>query len=368
MRSDTSNDVGQDKVKELFQLFQQHREHASQERQQVIMDKLHPTKITPLANGETEGEQVVVDQYRRFMSERDGGKEDIIAQLTAYAKSKVEAGVVEKNVAPKPVASQSRLTCLFQWFGHVLKGVAEGVSKVLMGRLGQWQLLLPALAMAAMVLWLTQIMEHKVDSSQTLAWNGSLPFAVSNNAQDILNKLQPEAQPTLGFTQYRGTLSTGFELGQTMAYVELALVAQSEVYLSTMVRRANNLANDLGLPSLGTQVDLQKDTESLDGIVQRWFNSSNELTAYYQLGYWMETTQFALLLTEPSGVLVPIEEQFTKLKAYRSEWGQQLATHPAQLRQFYQLAELDVSSLQTGYGRQMFSRQLERTIAAFNDL
>jgi hypothetical protein len=51
---------------------------------------------------------------------------------------------------------------------------------------------------------------------------------------------------------------------------------------------------------------------------------------YYQLGYWMETTQFSLLLTE---ALVPIEEQLTRLKEHRSQWEQKLAIHPAQLHQ-----------------------------------
>jgi hypothetical protein len=272
--------------------------------------------------------------------------------------------MVEQNMVAKPVVLQSTLTRLIQWPGDVLKRVVEGFSRILMGRLGPWQLLLPALAMVAVILWLTPIMEYKADDSPTLAWNDSLPVAVANNAQGILNKLRPEAQPTLGFTQYKGALSAGFELGQTIAYIDLALVAQSEVHLSTMVKRADNLANDLGLQSL----NLQKDTDSLGGMAQHWFDSSNELAMYYQLGYWMESTQFALLLTGHIETLASIVEQLTKLKEHRPQWEEKLTIYPAQLRQLHQLANLKASSLQTRYGRQMFSRQLERTIAVFKNL
>jgi len=368
MRSDMSNDADQDNVKELFQLFQQQREQAPQERQRAIIDKLHPTKITQPVNAETEGEQAVVDQYRRFMSERDGGKEDIIAQLTAYAKLMLEADTVEQNIVAKPAVLQSTLTRLIQWPGDVLKRVVEGFSKILMGRLGPWPLLLPALAMVAVILWLTPIMKHKADDSQTLAWNDSLPVAVTNNAQGILNKLRPEAQPTLGFTQYRGALSAGFELGQTIAYIDLALVAQSEVHISTMVKRADNLANYLDLQSLNPHIYLQKNTDSLNGIAQHWFDPSYELAVYYQLGYWMKSTQFALLLTEYVETFASIVEQLTKLKEHRPQWEEKLAIYPAQLRQLHKLADLEASSLQTHYGRQMFSRQLERTIAIFKNL
>jgi hypothetical protein len=35
---------------------------------------------------------------------------------------------------------------------------------------------------------------------------------------------------------------------------------------------------------------------------------------YYQLGYWMETTQFALLLTKSAEALVLIEGNYSALK------------------------------------------------------
>ena len=111
------------------------------------------------------------------------------------------------------------------------------------------------------------------------------------------------------------------------------MVAQSGKHVSGMAKRADSLADPLGLQSLSAQVDFQKDTVSLEGVAQRWFDSSNELTMYYQLGYWVETTQFALLLTKSAEALVLIEEQLTRLKEHRSQWKQKLAIHPAQLHQ-----------------------------------
>jgi hypothetical protein len=146
------------------------------------------------------------------------------------------------------------------------------------------------------------------------------------------------------------------------------LVAQNGKHVSGMAKRADSLADPLGLQFLSAQVDFQKDTVSLEGVAQRWFDSSNELTMYYQLGYWMETTQFALLLTKSAEALVLIEEQLTRLKEHRSQWEQTLAIHPAQLHQIQKLTDLDASSLQTRYGRQVFVRQLERTIAVFKNL
>jgi hypothetical protein len=222
--------------------------------------------------------------------------------------------------------------------------------------------------MVGIALWFSQTVEHHIDDSHRMAWNDSLPMSVADNAQHVLNKLPPALPPTLGFTQHSGTLSAGFELGQAMAYIELVLAAQSEKHLLGMVKRADSLVKHLGLPLLSTQVDLQEDAASLDGIAQRWFEDKEELSLFYQLGYWMETTQFALQLTDLAEDLAPIAEQLTLLKEYRPQWEKSLTQYPLQLRQFDKLAELDVASLEMSYGRQMFTRQLERTIAVFKNL
>jgi len=367
MSADTNKDVDQDSVKALFKTFQQQRDLASQQRQQAIIEKIHPAKITTFASGETEDEQAVVDQYRKFMSERDGSREEVIAQVTMYAKSKVGTGAIEQDSVAKTVVSDRQLSGLFQWPGHALSRATDWASKAFSGGVEQWQLALPVLALVAVVLWVIPAAEHSTDDLQSIAWNNSLPTSVAKDAQDILRKLQPAVQPTLGFTQHSGKLSAGFELGQAMAYIELALAARSEKHTLSMVKRADQFAEYLNLPLLSAQVDLQEDAASLDGIAQRWFGESSELTVYYQLGYWMETAQFAMQLTEFAEDLEPINEQLKLLKGHRSVWEKELQQHPIQLRQFRRLANLDPTSLETHYGRQMFTRQLERTIAVFKN-
>jgi hypothetical protein len=135
-----------------------------------------------------------------------------------------------------------------------------------------------------------------------------------------------------------------------------------------MVKRADHLTEYLDLPLLSTQINLHEDAVSLDGIAQRWFSESSELTAFYQLGHWMETAQFAMQLTELAEDLEPINEQLTLLKERRSVWEKELQQHPIQLRQLRKLTELELMSLETHYGRQIFTRQLERTIAVFKNL
>ena len=368
MSTDTNENVDQDKIKALFKTFQQQRELASQKRQQAIIEEIHPGKITTFVSGETEDEQAVVDQYRKFMSERNGSREEVIAQVTVYAKSKVGAGAIEQDSVAKTVASDRQLSGLFQWPGRALRRITDWASKAVPGGVEQWQLALPVLVLVAVVLWVIPAVEHSTDNSQSVAWNNSLPTSVAKDAQNILRKLEPAAQPTLGFTQHSGKLSAGFELGQAMAYIELALAARSEKHTLNMIKRADQFADYLNLPLLSAQVDLQEDAVSLDGIAQRWFGESSELSVYYQLGYWMETAQFAMQLTEFAEDLEPINEQLTLLKGRRPVWEKELQQHPIQLRQFRKLADLAPTSLETHYGRQMFTRQLERTIAVFKNL
>jgi hypothetical protein len=368
MNTNTNKGGDQDSVKALFKTFQQRRELASQKRQQAIIEKIHPGKTATLTNAETEDEQAVVDQYRSFMSERDGSRDEIIAQVTAYAKEKVGVEATEQDSMAKTVISDHHVSSLFQWPGRVLGRAADWASKAFLGGVGQWQLALPVLALVAVVLWLTQTVDYNSHDSQRVAWNNSLPASVGKNAQEVLRKLQPAAQPTLGFTQHSGELSAGFGLGQAMAYIELALAAQSEKHVLSMVKRADHLTEYLDLPLLSTQIDLQEDAVSLDGIAQRWFGESNELTAFYQLGHWMETAQFAMQLTELAEDLEPIIEQVTLLKERRSVWEKDLQQHSVQLRQLRKLADLDLTLLETHYGRQIFTRQLERTIAVFKNL
>jgi hypothetical protein len=82
----------------------------------------------------------------------------------------------------------------------------------------------------------------------------------------------------------------------------------------------------------------------------------------------METAQFAMQLTEFAEDLEPINEQLTLLKERWSVWEKELQQHPVQLRQFRKLADLGADTLATHYGRQMFTRQLERTVAVFKNL
>lgn len=368
MKTDIDQEMDQGKVKDLFQAFQRQREHAPYERQQAIMDKLHPTTIVPLVNGETEDEQAVIDQYRTYMRVREGNKEEVIAWVTAYAKSKTDEGATMQSPVANEAAPKSLRPYQLQWPDHMLGRVREWIGKLFEDGGGYWKLALSVLAMVGIALWFSQIVVQSVDDSQSIAWNYSLPAGVTRNAQGIVNKLQPALPSTLGFTQHNGTLSAGFELGQSMAYIELVLAAQSEKHLLGRVRRADSLANHLGLPLLSAQVDLQEDAASLKGIAQRWFEDKEELSLFYQLGYWMETTQFALQLTDLAEDLAPIAEQLSLLKEYRPQWDKRLVDYPLQLRQFDKLAELDVASLETSYGRQMFTRQLERTIAVFKNL
>ncbi len=368
MNTDTKEDVDQDKVKALFKIFQQQRELAPQERQQTIMEKVHSGKTTGLIHAETEGEQAVVDQYQKFMRERDRSREEVIARVTAYAKSKSRTETVKQGSLVKTAVSDRHLSGLFQWPGHALHRIIDWISMAFPAGAARWRLALPVLAMAAVALWVVPTIKHSTDDLQIAAWNNFLPARMAKNAGNILRKLEPATQPTLGFTQRGGTFSAGFELGQAMAYIELALAARSEKHILNMVKRADRLAKELNLPLLSAQYDLQEDAVSLNRIAQRWFGENNELTTYYQLGYWMETTRFAMQLTEFAKGLEPINEQLTLLKERRSVWERKLQQHPIQLRQFLKLADLDPASLETHYGRQMFARQLERTIAVFKNL
>lgn len=353
----STNDT--DQVNELFQTFQKDREQAPQAQQQAILDELRSMGLEPLSKGETEAEQAVLDQYRHYMGERDDNRQEVIAQVTAYAKSKA--------AEPSTEAIENPLAHVFQLPGQVLGRVMKWLGGLLSAG-SQWQLALPALAMVAVVFWLSQSIEQDGVEPQRVAWNQSLPAGVEGSAQIILDQLQPTVPSSFGFTQQTGKLAAGFELGMAMADIELAWAAQSKKHLPGMVRRADKLAHQLGLPLLSAQLDLQEDSVSLNGIAQRWFGNNAEFSSLYQLGFWMESTQFALQLVEVAGEPSPMKESFSMLKASRSVWEKALVKHDVQRRQFQKLAGFKVESLETHYGRQMFTRQLERTIAVFKNL
>jgi len=370
MNTDTDQDKALDEVKALFRDYQGQREQASQQRQQALFDKLNIVEDSLRVKAASDDGQVVFEQYKNYMGQRKGNRDEVISNVVAYAQSKVQENATEEISEPEVIISTypAQSTGWFSGLRRSLQPVIRSLENILDSGIPHWQMALPGLAMVAVIFWLIQPVKHGTESLQTAVWNEPLPSGVMGNAQGILDSLQPNVPPTAGFSQKKGTLAAGFELGQVMADVELALSAQSEHQLSDIVKRADSLANHLGLLLLSAQADFKSASSSLGDIAQRWFGGDSELSALYQMGHWMETTLFAMQLAESSNDVTPMEEQLTLFSEYRKQWEAILEKHPVQRQQFSRLADLDLASLQSVSGRQTYAHQLERTMAVFKGL
>jgi hypothetical protein len=370
MNTDTGQDKELDEVKALFRDYQGQREKASQQRQKTLLDKLNTAEGSSRVKATNDDEQVVFEQYKKYMSQREGNRSEVISNVSAYAQLKVKDVSVEDISEPDVIISVHPIHSIgwLSWLRRSLQPVTRLLEDILDSGIPHWQMALPGLAMVAVIFWLIQPVKYGTENVQTVVWNEPLPSGVMGHAQSILDSLRPNVPPTAGFTQKRGALAAGFELGQVMADVELAVSAQSEHQLSDIVKRADSLANHLGLLLLSAQADFKSASASLSDIAQQWFGGDSELSALYQMGHWMETMLFAMQLAESNDDMTPMEEQLALFSEYQEQWGEMLEKHPMQWQQFNRLLNLDTASLQSVSGRQTYVHQLERTMAVFKDL
>lgn len=366
-------------VSELFRDYQKTREQGVYEQQQAVMEQVAPSQPATPVTADSAEEQAVINTYREFASQRDGNRDEVIAEVTRHAKVKVE----EKEARSPAMQAESAQSASSHWLMAVFKGPAralENIGKWIGGRLNgmfsgvfaggsQWQLALPALAMVGMVLWLAQsTTQDAAPTSSQVAWGTSLPTGVDAGAERLIASLPPELPASFGFTAQTGELAATFELGMALADIELALAAGVDDRLPGMISRADGLAAQLGLPLLSAQMDVHEDATALNGIARRWFGSDKEKSAMYQLGFWMESARFALQLTESGEDLLPLAQVLEQLKEHRADWEAALQKHPVQKRQFLRLASYTLESLESYFQRQMYKRQLDRTVATFKNL
>ncbi len=355
-------------VKVLFHEFQKSREQITTAQQDKIMNTLSSGQAVSPADAEadSEAEKKVIDHYRRYMAQRDPNREEVITEVTGYARKQHQA--VSQNVQQAAAQSGDSLaTTIFNWPGKMLSRMTQWIGNTTGREVANWQLALPALAMLGIVFLLVQGTGQPPGSSHQVAWNNTLPATIASQSDALLEKLQPSVSSTFGFSAQPGKLGSSFELGQSIARLELALEAQSTQHIPRIVKRADNLTRELGLPPLSGQIDLQEDSVSLDAISQRWFEKSPEQTAFYQLGFWMETTDFAVKLAEMAFGLEALEQQLKSLGQLKANHLKVLQQHPLQLRQLEKLAATKSASLKTHAGLQMFKRQLARCIAVFKN-
>ncbi len=380
------NKQKQQDVVAAFRRFQAEREQQPVAEQDAI--------IRALADEEKAGDSIsselpedakereVLAQYRAFQQQRDPNRDEVIDTVTRYAKERAEqAAVSRESASTSTVSGGSPAASVFGAPSRALSGLAgwwRGFMRDVFGdsaaTASGWQMAIPAVALVGVLLWVVQgVNEQSVTGQQvaTVVSGESLPAAVAGSAESLLAQLPGEssmAAPTFGFSQSQGVLAAGFELGAAMADLELALAAQDQERVPGMIRKVDRLAQRLNLPALSGQVDLQDDAVKLHQVARHWFAGEPEHWQLYRAGFWMETTRFALALTEQAHDPAPLVQQLDALPAVKAGLGKVLQGHAVQQRQLEKLASTPRESLASYAGRQLFKRQLERTIAVFLNL